>query len=103
MSKKFNQINRQNKTVNKFVLIIEAVKNNVANPTQFNFEDKCDLGDIYAIKIDEHRFYTLVCINAGYKELYIARYGRKQTQKNDKKLLSIIASISEITIQKLLG
>ncbi|QRM89767.1 hypothetical protein FG167_11190 [Lacinutrix sp. WUR7] len=100
--KKFNQINRDEKTVKKFVIVIEAVKVNVANKSQWNWESKCDLGEIYAIKVDNHRFYTLVCKNLGYRELYISRYGRKQTNSNDKKLIAIINSISKITIQKLL-
>ncbi|RCW89790.1 hypothetical protein DFQ08_1095 [Winogradskyella arenosi] len=100
--KKFNQINRDEKTVKKFVIVIEAVKVNVANKSQWNWESKCDLGEIYAIKVDNHRFYTLVCKNLGYRELYISRYGRKQTNSNDKKLIATINSISKITIQKLL-
>lgn len=100
--KKFNQINRNEKTVKKFVLVIEAVKVNVANKSQWNWESSCDLGEIYAIKVDNHRFYTLVCKNLGYRELYISRYGRKQTNSNDKKLIATINSISKITIQKLL-
>ena len=98
--KKFNQINRNEKTVKKFVLVIEAVKVNVANKSQWNWEARCEMGDIYAIKVDNHRFYTLVCKNHGYRELYISRYGRKQTNTNDKKLLSAINSISKITIKK---
>lgn len=99
--KKFNQITRTNKTLNKFVLVIEAVKINAHNKQQFNYEDSCDLGDIYAIKIDTHRFYTLVAKELGYRNLFISRYGRKQTQKNDKKLLAIIKSISKIEITKI--
>lgn len=98
--KKFNQINRNDKTVKKFVLVIEAVKLNVANKSQWNWEANCKLGEIYAIKVDNHRFYTLVCKNIGYRELYISRYGRKQTNSNDKKLITTIKSISNITIKK---
>ncbi len=100
--KKFNEINRNLKLTNKFVLVIEAVKNNIANKTQFNWEDSCDLGEIYAIKVDNHRFYTLVSKNIGYRELFICRYGKKQTQQNDKKILAIVQSIPKISIQKLL-
>ena len=100
--KKFNEINRNPKLTNKFVLVIESVKINIANKTQFNWEASCLLGEIYAIKVDKHRFYTLVCKNSGYKDLFICRYGRKQTQQNDKKLLAIINSIPKISIQKLL-
>lgn len=98
--KKFNQINRNAKTVKKFVLVIEAVKLNVANKSQWNWEGSCELGEIYAIKVDNHRFYTLVCKSLGYRELYISRYGRKQSNSNDKKLTATINSISNITIQK---
>lgn len=100
--KKFNQINRKQTTTNKFVLVIEAVKNGVANTSQWNWEDSCDLGEIFAIKVDEHRFYTVVTSCLGYKELFICRYGRKQTNTNDKKLLATIGSISKIELQKLL-
>lgn len=102
VTKKFTEINRDVKSINKFVLVIEAVKNNVANKTQFNWEASCEYGEIYAIKVDSHRFYTLVTKNMGYRELYICRYGKKQTQQNDKKINDIINSISKISIQKLL-
>lgn len=102
VSKKFTEINRSDKLTTKFVLVIEAVKNNIANKTQFNWEASCDLGEIYAIKIDNHRFYTLVCKNNGYRELYICRYARKQTQQNDKKIVATLNSIPKISIQKLL-
>jgi len=100
--KKFTEINRNPKFTKKFVLVIESVKINIANKTQFNWEASCELGEIYAIKVDIHRFYTLVCKKAGYKDLFICRYGRKQTQQNDKKLLAIINSIPKISFQKLL-
>ncbi len=102
VTKKFTEINRNVKLTNKFVLVIEAVKNNIANKSQFNWEASCELGEIYAIKIDNHRFYTLVCKNIGYRELYICRYARKQTQQNDKKIVATINSVSKISIQKLL-
>lgn len=102
LTKKFTEINRINKLTTKFVLVIEAVKNKISNKTQFNWEANCEFGEIYAIKIDNHRFYTLVIKNQGYRELFICRYGRKQSNNNDKKLLSIINSIPNITIQKLL-
>lgn len=100
--KKFNEINRKDKSINKFVLVIESIKCGFANKSQFNWEDRCDLGEIYAIKVDQHRFYTLVCKNQGYKEFYISRYGKKQSQTNDKKLQTTIDSIKQISIQKLL-
>lgn len=100
--KKFNEINRNIKVAKKFVLVIEAVKENVANKSQWNWEDNCEMGDIYAIKVDNHRFYTLVSKNYGYRELYISRYGRKQTNSNGKKLTDTIFSISKISVQKLL-
>lgn len=100
--KKFNEINRTPKLTKTFVLVIEAVKINIANKTQFNWEASCELGEIYAIKVNEHRFYTVVRIESGYKDLFICRYGKKQTQKNDKKILDIVNSIRNISIQKLL-
>ncbi len=100
--KKFNQINRNQTLTNKFVLVIEAVKNRVANKSQWNWEGTCALGEIYAIKVDEHRFYTVVCSDNGYREIFICRYGRKQTNSNDKTLISTIESISKIEFQKIL-
>jgi len=82
-------------------LVIEAVKINAHNKHQFNSEYKCDLGDIYAIKVENHRFYTLIFKDDGYRNLYISRYGRKQTQQNDKKLTTTIQSISKIEIKKI--
>ncbi len=102
LTKKFTEINRNPRLTKKFVLVIEAVKNHIANKTQFNWEGSCELGEIYAIKVDIHRFYTLVCKNEGYRELFICRYGRKQTQQNDKKIDAIIDSIPKISIQRLL-
>lgn len=102
VTKKFTEINRTPKLTNKFVLVVEAVKNKISNKTQFNWEGKCELGEIYAIKIENHRFYTLVTKNGGYRELFICRYGRKQSNKNDKKLLSIINGIPNINVQILL-
>ncbi len=98
--KKFNEINRSSLSTRKFVLVIEAVKNNVANKSQYNWEGRCANGGIYAIKIDEHRFYTIDTTNSGYKELFISRYGRKQSNQNPKKLKDKIDSISKIEIQK---
>lgn len=97
--KKFNEISRSQKTVNKFVLVIEAVKLRIDNKTQFNWEGKCDYGDIYAIKVDNHRFYTIIYNHDGYRNLYICRYGRKQSNSNDKTLTGTIDSISKIEIQ----
>jgi len=102
VTKKFTEINRNPKLIKKFVLVIEAVKNKIANKTQYNWEDSCPLGEIYAIKVNEHRFYTLETKNDGYKNLFICRYAKKQSQQNSKKLTSIIESIPKITIQTLL-
>ena len=99
--KKFNEISRNEKSIKKFVLVIEAVKINAHNKSQFNFEYTSDLGDVYAIKVDNHRFYTLIIKEGGYKNLYISRYGRKQTQQNDKKLTNTIQSISKIEIKRI--
>lgn len=99
--KKFNELSRNEKLIKKFVLVIEAVKINAHNKSQFNFEYKSDLGDVYAIKVDNHRFYTLIIKENGYKNLFISRYGRKQTQQNDKKLTKTIQSISEINIKRI--
>ena len=103
LSKKFTELHRSKALINKFVLVIEAVKKGIANSTQWNFESKTSSGDIYAIKVDQHRFYTLTTKSEGYRELYICRYGKKESQKNSKKLTSTIDSISNIQIQKLLS
>lgn len=100
--KKFNIINRSEKLLTKFILVIEAVKKGVSNKTQFNWEASSPLGEVFAIKVSEHRFYTVQSSNAGYRDLYICRYGKKQSQSNSKKLTKIIESIDKINIQKLL-
>ncbi len=102
ISKKFNEINKNPTLYKKFILVIEAVKKNIHNKSQFNWEMKFDCGDVYAIKIDSHRFYTLVIVNSGYRELYMSRYGKKESQENTKKLIDIISSIENISIQKAL-
>lgn len=96
--KYFNIINRNETLTRKFAIVIEAVKNNVATRLQFNWESKCEYGDIYAIKVDQHRFYTIVLKNNGYRELYICRYGKKESEQNDKSLTTTINSISKITL-----
>lgn len=103
LSKKFTEMHRNDKQKNKFVLVIEAVKRGIANTTQWNFESKSNLGEIYAIKVDQHRFYTLVTKSGGYRELFICRYGKKESQQNSKKLTDTINSISKIQLEKLLS
>lgn len=100
--KKFNEINKNPKLFKKFILVIEAVKTKVHNKTQFNWEMSFECGEVYAIKIDNHRFYTLLVVNSGYRELYMSRYGKKESQENTKKLISTISSIENISIQKAL-
>lgn len=100
VSKKFSELSRKPKLMNKFLLIIKAVESNEHNRTQFNHEDECDYGRIFAIKINEHRLYTIVHNDKGIRNLYISRYGRKQSQKNDKNIKSIIDSIRKIIIHK---
>lgn len=103
LTKKFTEINRVEKSIKKFILVLEAVKTNVHNKTQYNWEGDYPCGPIYAIKVDEHRFYTLQVANGGYKELYISRYGKKESEQNSKKLTSTIETIQHIQIQKLLS
>lgn len=100
--KKITEVFRNSAVYNKFNIVIEAVKHNIANRQQFNYESECELGKIYAIKVDKHRFYTLVCKADGYRDLYICRYGKKESQENDKKLTSTITSIHKVTINILL-
>jgi hypothetical protein len=103
LSKKFTEINRNDKLTRKFVLVIEAVKTNSHNKTQYNWECDLNFGSVYAIKVDSHRFYTLHTTNNGFRELFISRYGKKESQENTKKLTSTIQSIANINIQKLLS
>lgn len=103
LTKKFTEINRNDRLINKFVLVIEALKTKEFNKTQYNWEMDLDIGSVYAIKVDSHRFYTLQIISNGYRELYICRYGKKESQENTKKLISTIESIQNINIQKLLS
>lgn len=101
LTKKFTEINRNEKLTRKFVLVIEAVKINSHNKSQYNWEDDFDFGSVYAIKVDHHRFYTLQIMSRGYRELYICRYGKKESQENTKKLLTTIGSIENIQIEKI--
>lgn len=94
--KKFQQITRDQRLLHKFTLVIEAVKQNIANKTQWNWESKCDLGNIYAIKVSQHRFYTLIFSREGYRNLFICKYGKKESQSNSKKLLATINSIHSV-------
>ena len=98
--KKFHEINRKEILTDKFILVLESVKKGIANKSQWNWEDSTPLGEVYAIKVSEHRFYTLVIISNGVKELFISRYGKKESNTNDKKLTATIKSISKIEIQK---
>lgn len=101
LTKKFTEINRNEKLTRKFVLVIEAVKNKTENKTQYNWEADFIFGSVYAIKIDSHRFYTLQAINNGYRELFIYRYGKKESQENTKKLTTTINTIENIQIEKI--
>ncbi len=101
LTKKFTEINRNEKLTRKFVLVIEAIKNKTENKTQYNWEEDFEFGKVYAIKIDSHRFYTLQTTNVGYRELYICRYGKKESQENTKKLTTTIKTIQSIQIEKI--
>lgn len=101
LTKKFTEINRSEKLTRKFVLVIESVKNKTENKTQYNWEADFDFGSVYAIKIDSHRFYTLQITSGGYRELYICRYGKKESQENTKKLTTTINTIQNIQIEKI--
>ncbi len=97
--KKFQEINKNPKLLKKYILVIESIKVGVSNTTQFNYEGKCPSGDVYAIKIDSHRFYTLLIKEDNCKKYYISRYGKKQSQQNTKLLTDIINSICKCQIQ----
>lgn len=99
---KFVELNRNPISLKKFLLVIEAVKLGSANRTQYNWEQDFSFGSVYAIKVDQHRFYTLQKTNFGFKELYICRYNKKESQTNTKKIQSTIDSIEFIEIQKIL-
>lgn len=101
LTKKFTEINRNEKLTQKFVLVIQAVKYKTENKTQYNWEADFDFGSVYAIKIDSHRFYTLQTKNEGYRELYICRYGKKESEENTKKLITTINAIQSIQIEKI--
>lgn len=101
LTKKFTEINRNEKLTKKFVLVIEAIKYKTENRTQYNWEADFGSGSVYAIKIDSHRFYTLQITNEGYRELYICRYGKKESQGNTKKLTTTIKTIESIQIKKI--
>lgn len=101
LTKKFTEINRNEKLTRKFVLVIEAVKTNSHNKTQYNWEADFDCGSVYAIKVDTHRFYTLQITNNNYRELFICRYGKKESQENTKKLTTTIDTIESIQIEKI--
>jgi hypothetical protein len=72
LTKKFSELHRDKKLKRKFVLVILAIREHIANSTQWNFESKSPLGDIYAIKVEQHRFCTLVRKSEGYRELYVS-------------------------------
>lgn len=101
LTKKFTEINRSEKLTRKLVLVIESVKNKTENRTQYNWETDFNFGSVYAIKIDSHRFYTLQINSGGYRELYICRYGKKESQENTKKLITTINTIQNIQIEKI--
>ncbi len=100
LTKKFTEINRNETLKKKFILVIEAVKVKAANKSQYNLEGSFPIGSVYAIKVDQHRLYTLQrSSNDGYRELFIYRHAKKETQKNDKKLNDTIDTIKKIEIE----
>lgn len=98
---KFSEIHRNEKLKRKLAIIFAAIKTNVSNSTQYNYEGPCENGKIYAIKIDSHRFYTIQITNNGYRELFISRYQKKESQKNTKKIDQTLEAIKKIEIQKM--
>lgn len=100
LSKGFVIINRDSNLKRKFVLVVESVKTNTHNKTQFNLEYEGNGYKIYAIKVDFHRFYSLLRVVDSYREIYICRYGKKESQQNTKKLTTTIESINNIEISK---
>lgn len=103
LTKKFTELNRNSVWLKKFTLVIESVKRGISNSTQWNHELQTPDGPVFAIKVDLNRYYTLVKINDGYKELFICRYGKKESQQNTKKLTATIEAVSKIQIQKILS
>lgn len=100
LSKNFGIINRDSTLLKKFVLAVEAIKTNTSNKSQFNLEQDGNGYKIYAIKVDFHRFYSILAVIESYREIYICRYGKKESQQNTKKLTNIIESIHNIEISK---
>ena len=96
--KKYSELHRQIKVIDKLIIVLEAVKKNVANTSQYNFEGNSKYGKVFAIKIDQHRFYTIDTSKAGYRILYICRYEKKESQKNTKKIKQSIEAIDKIEI-----
>lgn len=96
---KMSNVHRDNRSYKKLELVLAAIRLKTANRTQYNFEANLACGKVYAIKVDEHRFYTLEKTSEGYRDYYITKYGRKQSDKNTKKLTDIIDSIDNITIE----
>ncbi|MGA9212355.1 hypothetical protein [Kaistella sp.] len=94
-----SNVHRDNRSYKKLELVLAAIRLKTANRTQYNFEANLACGKVYAIKVDEHRFYTLEKTSEGYRDYYITKYGRKQSDKNTKKLTDIIDSIDNITIE----
>ncbi len=96
---KFSNVHRDKKLKKKLDLVIGAIRLKTANRTQYNFEADFSVGKVYAIKVEEHRFYTLEKSSEGYREYYISRYGRKQSEQNTKKLTDTIKTIENISIE----
>lgn len=83
------------------MIVLEAVKNNVHTTEQFNYESECPDGKIYAIKVDDYRFYTIMNLFDSYRDLYISKYEKKKTNKNNKKINQSLDSISLRSIEKI--
>lgn|GEM_PF-2006223 len=96
LNKKITEINRNQSLKNKFNLVLKSLIENTFNKTIFNFEHKCTDGKVYAIKVDNHRFYTLALPDGNQRRYFISRYGKKESQQNDKKLTKIIETVCDI-------
>ncbi|MFM9400795.1 hypothetical protein ACKLNQ_02510 [Myroides odoratimimus] len=100
--KKIHEFSRSD-DLEKFKLVLYAVRDEIANRTQFNREGDCSLGVIYAIKVGQHRFYSIYTNNPmdNYRELYVCKYEKKQTQKNNNTINETLKAIKKLEFNKL--
>ncbi|MDM1397103.1 hypothetical protein HX049_07935 [Myroides odoratimimus] len=94
VSEGYHQLSKNTIKFKKFWVVVVAVKEGSSTKEQFNYEGNCDGGKIFAIKVNQDRFYGVMSSHDNYRVFVISKFLKKETQKNDKKIKQVLTTIS---------